>query len=60
MKDGDKEIGWMFEKDPTPQPLDEYIHPGDDKKKRKLPFSIDDKIHFDEGYLSPQQVNFIF
>ncbi len=59
-KDGDKEIGWMFEKNPTPYPEDEYIHPGQDTVKRKLPFSIEDKTHYDEGYLTPEQVNSIF
>ena len=59
-KDGDKEIGWMFEKNPTPYPADEYIHPSQDTKRRVLPFGIEDKTHYDEGYLTPQQVNSIF
>lgn len=59
-KEGDKEIGWMFEKDPTPYPEDEYIHPSQDTAKRKLPFGIDDKTYFDEGYLTSEQVNSIF
>ena len=59
-KEGDKEIGWMFDIDPTPYPADEYIHPSQDTKKRKLPFRIDDKTHYDEGYLTPEQVNSIF
>jgi len=59
-KEGDREIGWMFEKNPTPYPADEYIHPSQDTKKRVLPFGIEDKTHYDEGYLTPQQVNSIF
>ena len=59
-KEGDKEIGWMFDKEPTPYPADEYIHPSQDTKKRKLPFAIEDKTHYDEGYLTPEQVNSIF
>jgi len=59
-KEGDKEIGWMFDKNPTPYPADAYIHPSQDTKKRKLPFGIEDKTHYDEGYLTPQQVNSIF
>ena len=59
-KEGDKEIGWMLEKDPTPYPPDEYIHPSEDTKKRKLPFDIEDKTYYDEGYLTPAQVNSIF
>jgi DUF438 domain-containing protein len=59
-KEGDKEIGWMFDKAPTPYPADTYIHPSQDTKKRKLPFGIEDKTHYDEGYLTPEQVNSIF
>jgi len=59
-KEGDKEIGWMFDTDPTPYPADTYIHPSQDTQKRKLPFSIEDKTHYDEGYLTPEQVNSIF
>ncbi|MCK9337508.1 MAG: PAS domain-containing protein [Arcobacteraceae bacterium] len=60
---GDKEIGWMFSTPPKAYPSikeEEYIHPSQDKQKRVLPFSLDDKSHYDEGYLSPEQVNFIF
>ena len=59
-KEGDKEIGWMFDKAPTPYPADEYIHPSQDTQKRKLPFGIENKTHYDEGYLTPEQVNSIF
>jgi len=59
-KEGDKEIGWMFEQAPIPYPEDEYIHPSQDTQKRKLPFGIEDKTHYDEGYLTPEQVNAIF
>ena len=59
-REGDAEIGWMFDTPPTPYPPVEYIHPSLDTKKRKLPFGIDDKTHYDEGYLTPEQVNSIF
>ncbi len=59
-KEGDKEIGWMFDKDPTPYPADEYIHPSQDTQRRTLPFGTEDKTHFDEGWLTPEQVNSIF
>jgi len=59
-KEGDKEIGWMFDTPPTPYPADEYIHPSQDTTKRELPFGIEDKTHFDEGWLTPEQVNSIF
>ena len=52
IKQGDSEVGTMLE--------EAYVHPSLDKKKRNLPFSLDDKIHFDEGYLSVEQVNFVF
>jgi DUF438 domain-containing protein len=59
-RDGDKEIGWMFDTAPTPYPEVEYIHPGEDTVRKKLPFGIEDKTHYDEGYLTPAQVNSIF
>ena len=63
MYEGDKEIGWMFGTPPVQYPAPseaEYVHPGEDKKRRKLPFSLDNRTHFDEGYLTPEHVNFIF
>jgi len=59
-REGDEEIGWMFDKAPTPYPVPEYIHPSEDTARRKLPFGVEDKTHFDEGYLTPEQVNSIF
>ncbi|WP_041672671.1 DUF438 domain-containing protein [Sulfurovum sp. NBC37-1] len=59
-KEGDKEIGWMFDTPPAPYPADEYIHPSQDTQKRALPFGTEDKTHFDEGWLTPEQVNSIF
>ncbi len=59
-REGDVEIGWMFDKAPTPYPPVAYIHPGEDTVRKKLPFGIEDKTHFDEGYLTPAQVNSIF
>ena len=58
--EGDKEIGWMFDTPPTQYPKPKYIHPSQDKTKRNLPFGIEDKTHYDEGYLTPEQVNSIF
>ncbi len=59
-REGDEEIGWMFDEAPVQYPPREYIHPSQDTKRKKLPFDIDDKTHYDEGYLTPEQVNFIF
>ncbi len=68
--EGDSEIGWMFSTPPAKYPANivneenqnepEYIHPSLDKTKRKLPFSLEGRTHYDEGYLTPEQVNFIF
>ncbi len=61
MREGDEEIGWMFSTPPTPYPeVEAYVHPSQDTKKRELPFSLEDRTHYDEGYLTPEQVNFIF
>jgi DUF438 domain-containing protein len=59
-REGDAEIGWMFETPPPPYPAATYIHPGEDTVRKQLPFDIDDKTHYDEGYLTPAQVNSIF
>lgn len=48
---GDEEIGTMIEVS--------YVHPKDDVKKRKIDIK-DDAIHYDEGYLTPSQINLIF
>lgn len=63
MREGDKEIGWMLENEPPiypPQEQSDYEHPSLAKPNKKLSFNIDDKTHYDEGYLTPEQVNFIF
>lgn len=59
-REGDEEIGWMFAIAPSQWPEPEYIHPSEDTKRKKLPFGIEDKTHYDEGYLTPEQVNSIF
>ncbi len=64
MRTGDEEIGWMFTKAPKRyhevEEQEEYIHPSEDTKKREFSFSLEDRTHYDEGYLTPEQVNFIF
>jgi DUF438 domain-containing protein len=62
MRDGDAEIGWMFDEAPTPYPphsQDEYIHPSMDTQKRKLPFSLDGRIDLDMGHMLPEQINWL-
>ncbi len=55
MREGEEEIGWMIET-PPPYPPNQKQN----SKKRKLPFETNDKIYYDEGYLTPEQVNSIF
>ena len=57
---GDEEIGWMLPNKPAPYPEKEaYVHPSQDTKKRKLSFSLEDTFHYDEGYMTPEQVNLL-
>ncbi|MBE7442435.1 MAG: DUF438 domain-containing protein [Flavobacteriales bacterium] len=59
---GDEEIGWMLKEKPAPYPAVEeevYIHPSEDKTERKLTFSLENTFHYDEGYMTPEQVNLL-
>ena len=38
----------------------EYVHPSQDTERRDLPFSTEGRSHFDEGYLTVEQVNLMF
>lgn len=59
--EGDEEIGWMLPNKPTPYPAveEEYVHPSEDNKERKLTFSLEDTFHYDEGFMTPEQVNLL-
>jgi DUF438 domain-containing protein len=59
--EGDEEIGWMLLEKPAPFPetKEEYIHPSQDFKKRDLSFSLENTFHYDEGYMTPEQVNLL-
>ena len=62
MRKGEEEIGWMFDEEPPSFPKVEkqdYIHPSQDTKRRKLPFSLDNRIKLDEGYMLPEQINWL-
>ncbi len=60
MRSGDEEIGWALIDVPVPYPAKEdYIHPSQDKIARTLPFDTTGKFHYDEGFLSPEQVNWM-
>lgn len=58
---GDEEIGWMLPDKPDPYPIkeSEYIHPSNDFTVRKLSFSTENTFHYDEGYMTPEQVNLL-
>jgi hypothetical protein len=57
MREGDVEIGWMLAQEPTPYPPVEYIHPGEDRRKKRLPFSTEDRIRLNEGFMTGEQLN---
>ena len=59
---GDEEIGWMLSEKPTPYPAIKevaYVHPSEDYSKRDLSFSLENMFHYDEGYMTPEQVNLL-
>ncbi len=59
--EGDEEMGWMLAYKPAPYPTIEeaYIHPSEDTQERKLSFSLDNTYHYDEGYMTHEQVNLL-
>ncbi|MCB9426517.1 MAG: DUF438 domain-containing protein [Flavobacteriales bacterium] len=63
---GDQEIGWMLKEAPVPykgnsnnNEKKNYIHPSEDNTEGKLPFSLENTFHYDEGYMTPEQVNLL-
>ena len=59
---GDEEIGWMLTEKPKPYPAidqEAYIHPSEDTQTRELSFSLENTFHYDEGYMTPEQVNLL-
>ncbi len=60
MRKGEEEIGWMLSQTPPPFPKVEYIHPSEDFTIREMPFSLENTSHFDEGYMTVEQVNLLF
>jgi DUF438 domain-containing protein len=57
MRMGEEEIGWMLPETPVAFPNVEYIHPSADFTKREMTFSTENTSHYDEGYMSVEQVN---
>ena len=59
MRKGEEEIGWMLPETPVPFPAEEYIHPSQDFTKREMTFSTENTSHYDEGYMTVEQVNLL-
>ncbi len=59
MRKGEEEIGWMLPEDPEPFPKTDYIHPSEDFTKRDISFSTENASHYDEGYMTVEQVNLL-
>jgi PAS domain S-box-containing protein len=59
MRIGEEEIGWMLPEVPTAFPALEYVHPSQDFTKRELTFSLENTSHYDEGYMTVEQVNLL-
>ncbi len=57
MRSGEEEIGWMLPEPPIAFPKVEYIHPSEDFTKREMTFSLENTAHYDEGYMTVEQVN---
>lgn len=61
MRKGEDEIGWMLADVPPNYPSEpKYIHPSQDTEK-KTDVVFDEKAaHYDEGYMTVEQVNLLF
>lgn len=59
MRKGEEEIGWMLPEIPAPFPNAEYVHPSEDFSKREMTFSLENTSHYDEGYMTVEQVNLL-
>lgn len=59
---GDEEIGWMLTVKPKPYPQvseEKYVHPSEDFSTRDTSFTSEKSFHYDEGYMTPEQVNLL-
>lgn len=62
VRKGEEEIGWMLPEEPAAYPEvkeEEYIHPSQDHTRRELSFSTENTAHYDEGYMTVEQVNLL-
>lgn len=60
MRKGEEEIGWMLSEIPMQYPEEKYIHPSEDFTTRNLDFTSIEASHYDEGYMTVEQVNLLF
>jgi hypothetical protein len=60
MRKGEEEIGWMLSEPPVAFPKVAYVHPSEDFTIREMPFSLENTSHYDEGYMTVEQVNLLF
>ncbi|HQV36296.1 MAG TPA: PAS domain-containing protein [Flavobacterium sp.] len=61
MRKGEDEIGWMLADVPPNFPNEpEYIHPSQDTEKRTDVVFDEKAAHYDEGYMTVEQVNLLF
>jgi PAS domain S-box-containing protein len=61
VRKGEEEIGWMLKTEPAsfPENKEEYVHPSQDHTKRELTFDTSNAAHYDEGYMTVDQVNLL-
>lgn len=59
MRQGEEEIGLMLNETPVSYPEVAYIHPSEDFTKREMTFSLENTSHYDEGYMTVEQVNLL-
>ena len=64
MRKGEEEIGWMLKEAPAPYPNNNpnepvYVHPSMDTERRTDVQFSDDATHYDEGYMTVEQVNLL-
>lgn len=61
MREGEDEIGWMLGQPPARHAEeDRYVHPSQDTTLRTEVVFDGDANHFDEGYMTVEQVNLMF
>ncbi|NHN24130.1 DUF438 domain-containing protein [Flavobacterium jejuense] len=60
MRKGEEEIGWMLKETPPNYPENQYVHPSEDFTERNLDFATKEASHYDEGYMTIEQVNLLF